>query len=449
MIFYQDDKHLFDLALGWARDRIISGPDPRQGARSKAELEAQFGGAITAKGMNSEQAFRIFSDMIIPSVRPFNDPTSLAFVAAAPTQASLAFDAALGVAEIFAGNWDGGSGAIHAENQALDWLAELLGWPAGAGGVFVSGGTLGNLSALHVARQQREKNLGGRPQRWVMLASAEVHSSIAATARVLDVDLLSIDCDDHGAIDADALGRLSVNPEEVFAFVANAGATNSGAVDPFEAIADFCSTHGIWLHVDGAYGGAALASPQQRRKFTGIERADSFIVDPHKWLFAPYDCCALLYRDPSQAVEAHSQRAAYLDTLDQAAWNPSDLAIHLSRRARGLPFWFSLVVYGTDSYAEAIDRVIEKTAELESGIKERPFLQLVMPAQLSVILFRVLNQPTENVVAWSEQNRRSGELLCLPTRWRGEVVLRLCLVHPMTDTRHVLEVIDTLQDFEP
>ena len=126
--FPADDLAL-DKILNWTRERIIQGPDPRNGAKSQAALEAALGDAITSDGITATRAFDLFTDGIIPSIRPFNHPTSLAFVAAAPTPASLAFDAALGAAEIFAGNWDGGSGAIYAENQALSWLASLAGWP--------------------------------------------------------------------------------------------------------------------------------------------------------------------------------------------------------------------------------------------------------------------------------------------------------------------------------
>jgi glutamate/tyrosine decarboxylase-like PLP-dependent enzyme len=174
------DEFALDSILRWTRERILKGPNPRNGAQSQAVLEVALGNAITPGGITGTRAFKLFTDSIIPSTRPFNHPTSLAFVAAAPTPASLAFDAALGAAEIFAGNWDGGSGAIHAENQALSWLASLAGWPSGAGGAFVSGGTLGNLSALHAARAAWTKD---RPDRWRILCSREARSCGARHGR--------------------------------------------------------------------------------------------------------------------------------------------------------------------------------------------------------------------------------------------------------------------------
>jgi glutamate/tyrosine decarboxylase-like PLP-dependent enzyme len=433
------DEFALDSILRWTRERILKGPNPRNGAQSQAVLEVALGNAITPGGITGTRAFKLFTDSISPSTRPFNHPTSLAFVAAAPTPASLAFDAALGAAEIFAGNWDGGSGAIHAENQALSWLASLAGWPSGAGGAFVSGGTLGNLSALHAARAAWTKD---RPDRWRILCSREAHSSIAAVARVMDVELVMVDADDNGRMSGQAArGAMA---DGVFAIVGNAGATNCGAVDDLDGLAALAAEHKIWLHVDGAYGLAALADPETRKVFKGIDRADSFIVDPHKWLFAPYDSCALVYRDPIKGAQAHGQQGAYLDTLDHNAWNPSDYALQLTRRARGLPLWFSLVTYGTQAYELAIAKTIQIARDLAQEIDEAPNLELLLRPQLTVILFKAAKMRGPELAQWCEAQRRSGALLCLPTKWRGEEVLRLCIVNPETDKDHVMSVLRTL-----
>ena len=138
-------------------------------------------------------------------------------------------------------------------------------------------------------------------------------------------------------------------------------------------MAAVCAERGLWFHVDGAYGGAGLLAPSVRGLYDGIERADSFIVDPHKWLFAPYDACALLYRDPSIALRAHRQEASYLDTSNAAPdWNPADYAYHLSRRARGLPLWFSLATYGTDAYRQAIEAVLTITRQTAELVRRAP-----------------------------------------------------------------------------
>ena len=227
--------------------------------------------------------------------------------------------------------------------------------------------------------------------------------------------------------------------------VANAGATNCGAVDDIAGLADLAEAQDVWLHLDGAYGLAALADPKTRREFAGIERADSFIVDPHKWLFAPYDSCALVYRDASHAARAHGQAAEYLDVVDKNHWNPSDYALHLTRRARGLPLWFSLATHGTRAYGQAIADTIRIAQELADGIAALPGVDLILGPQLSVILFRPVQMTDAEMMAWAEAHRRSGALLCLPTSWQGQKVFRLCIVNPETNAKGILAVLETLK----
>lgn len=428
--------------LDWVEGYIAAGPDPKNGARPAVALEAEMGGAITPDGLGAEAAFALFTDVIQPATRPFGHPTSLSFVAAAPTRAALSFDAALGAAGIFAGNWDGGAGAIHAENQALRWLSDLAGWPPSAGGVFVAGGTLGNLSALHAARHwHRSRN--DTSGRGAILCSSEAHSSIAAVARVMDADLIVVPSDATGRMAAEA-AAAHLTPE-TFAIVANGGATNCGAVDDIAGLTALAKARGVWVHVDGAYGGAAMADPETRPAFDGIERADSLIIDPHKWVFAPYDSCALLYRDAANGAAAHGQRAVYLDTVDKNEWNPSDYALHLTRRARGLPLWYSLATHGTKAYAQAIAHTRAIAEDLAQRIATAPWLDLLLGPNLTVILFRPKGKAEDEMVHWAEEHRRSGALLCLPTRWRGEMVFRLCIVNPQTNPDHVMAVLDTLK----
>lgn len=198
------------------------------------------------------------------------------------------------------------------------------------------------------------------------------------------------------------------------------------------------------MHVDGAYGAAALVAPSVVDRFAGIEHADSFVVDPHKWLFAPYDCCALIYRAPGYGASAHSQFAGYLETLDRAEWNPADYAVHLSRRARGLPFWFSLATYGTDRYREAVETVLATTRAVADEVRARPNLQLVMQPELSVLLFERSGWEMADYERWSAQHDEAGTLACAPTRWQGRPVLRFCFINPDTAVGEVASVLDSL-----
>ena len=272
-----------------------------------ADLTRRAGGTIVEEGLGGVEALRIWSEVLAPATISTDHPSSMAFVPAAPTKASVLFDLVVGASSTIAAGWIDGAGAIWAENQALRWVADLAGYPPEAGGAFVSGGSAGNLSALVTARAAASERLGHRPERgWKIALAESAHSSIVTAARVMDVGIVRIDGDDRGRLTGEALeaaldGLAPAELEGVFAVVASAGATNAGTVDDLAGIADVCAARNVWLHVDGAYGGAGLVAPSVRPLYDGIERADSFIVDPHKWLFAPYDCCALLYRDPARA----------------------------------------------------------------------------------------------------------------------------------------------------
>ena len=444
--FWGDESPTVAAVVAWAAERAVHAGDPKTTARPASELAAATGRTVTRDGIGGTAALRVFDEILAPATRSQDDPMNLAYVPSAPTRSAVAFDLATSAANIFGGVWETGAGAIFAENEALAWLVELLGWPADAGGCFVSGGTSGQLSALVAARDDRTRRRGGRPAAgWALACTEGAHSSVVAAARVMDVDVVTVPVDGRGHLTGAALQQCLAENPNVFAVVASCGTTNGGVVDDLADIADVCAEHDVWMHVDGAYGGAALAAPTVRHRFTGIERADSFIVDPHKWLFAPYDCCALLYRDPATARAAHSQHASYLDTIDRDEWNPADLAIHLSRRVRGLPFWFSLATHGTAKYTEAIERAIRVADEIAAGIAERDHLRLVLAPELSVLLFERIGWTQQQYATWSHRMALDGVILCRPTTWEGRPVLRLIVVNPETTATDVLAALDTLR----
>jgi glutamate/tyrosine decarboxylase-like PLP-dependent enzyme len=285
-----------------------------------------------------------------------------------------------------------------------------------------------------------------------MISSAGAHSSIAAAGRAMDADEIAADADGEGRLRIDSLralvdGLAAEDRERVFAVVATSGTTNAGVIDPLAGAADVAAELGVWFHVDGAYGAAGLAAPSVRSRYDGIERADSFIVDPHKWLFAPFDCCALLYRDPQQARRAHTQHAEYLEVLQtdlEHEWNPSDFAHHLSRRARGLPFWFSLATYGTNAYAEAVEQTLDLTRDAARMIDAAEHLELIMEPELSIVLFRRPGWNAAQYQAWSDRMLADGTAFVVPTSWAGETVLRICIVNPRTCVDDIQLLIDSL-----
>jgi glutamate/tyrosine decarboxylase-like PLP-dependent enzyme len=433
--------------LQYSLARLKDDP-PLDGPRTAEDLFSEVGNTITAKGLGGQAALEVFTNVLAKACISTDHPRNLAFIPSAPTEYANLFDLVVGASALYGGSWQEGAGAVFAENQAIQWLIDLAGLPATAGGVFVQGGTVGNLSALVVARAQARKEFGN-PERWVIACSEEAHSSIASAANVMDVDVLKIPVDSNGKLQgaavASAVDQLhATGKKRVFAVVATSGTTNLGIIDDLKSIATAAHDRGIWFHVDGAYGLAALCAPSVRANFAGIEAADSFIVDPHKWLFAPYDACALVYRNPALAKEVHSQHASYLDTLKDDQWSPSDYAIHLTRRTRGLPFWFSLAAYGTDAYSEAMEQSISVAHDAAQLIRNHPNLELVCEPELSIVAFTRKGWNAAQYQQWSDQLLADQIGFIPPSSHNGAPILRFAIVNPWTKISDIQMIIDTL-----
>ncbi len=431
---------------------------PLDHALTPEQLTDVAGATVTEHGIGHDEAVRLWNDVLAPACLSIDHPRYLSFIPSAPTKLAAAFDMLVGASSIYGGSWLEGSGAVYAENQALRWLADLAGLPPEAGGVFVQGGTIGNLSALVAARETTRQRRGAPPRgRWSVAVTAETHSSVKhALAVVMDVDILDVPGDGRGRMTGAAL-RTSVEAmtefdrDGLFAVVATAGSTNLGVVDDIAGIADVADDFGLWLHVDGAYGGAGLAAPSVREVYRGVERADSFIVDPHKWLFAPFDCCALIYRDPALGRAAHTQHAGYLDPVtvegqeEIGQWNPSDYAVQLTRRARGLPFWFSLAVHGTAEYVTAVERTLEVTRAGTEIVRAAGHLELLVEPELSVIVFARRGWDADDYAAWTARLLDAQQAFVTPTTHRGRVCTRFAIVNPMTTVEDLQLIVDSMR----
>ena len=442
-----DIEALADSILTYAMDRLRMDPPSIDHPLPQDTLEGLAGQTITEEGLGGDTALKLFIDTLAPACISEDHPRYLAFVPTAPSEVSTLFDLVVGASNICASSWLEGAGAIYAENQALRWISDIAGFPAEAGGVFVSGGTAGNLSALVAARHDwRQKHPEYSNQRGLIISSRGAHASVEQAAHVMDADL--VQSGQHqltGADVADTLAGLSSDDRaRVFAVACTAGTTNLGIIDDMKGIGEVCKRESVWLHVDGAYGGAALAAPSTRPLFDGIEQADSFIVDPHKWLFAPFDCCALIYAEPAKARQAHRQHGDYLEVFYDGIWNPSDYAHHLSRRARGLPFWFSLAVHGTKAYAEAVETTLDCARDAAEMITAHPHLELVTEQRLSICVFRRIGWTPEQYKEWSDALLERGDGLVTPTKHEGETVLRFCIVNPRTTQQDIRLILDTL-----
>ena len=435
--------------LDYSLVRLRTDP-PLDGPRTPEELFELAGNTITAQGMGGHKTLELFKDVLATACISTDHPRYLAFIPSAPSEYASLFDLVVGASALYGGSWLEGAGAVFAENQALRWISDLAGLPQSAGGVFVQGGTIGNLSALVAARAHaREKY--PEVTRWVVAASAESHSSISSASVVMDVELLLIKPDSSGALQGgDCKAAISDyeaghDGHKVFAIVATAGTTNLGIIDDLAGIGKAAKELGIWFHVDGAYGLAALCAPSVRDLFNGVELADSLIVDPHKWLFAPFDACALIYRNPEIARKVHLQKAAYLETLDDdGEWNPSDYAIHLTRRARGLPFWFSLAAHGTNEYSRAVTETIEVAMQTAEIIKGHPNLELISEPKLSVVAFTRKGWGAKEYQIWSDKLLADQIGFVTPSSHHGQPILRFAIVNPWTKIGDIEAILATL-----
>jgi glutamate/tyrosine decarboxylase-like PLP-dependent enzyme len=446
------DEAFTNSIFEYCRDRLEHDAPLDFGMHSPVPLPS-LEGMISDEGRPAQQVLEFFRDELAQHVVSIDSPRFLAFIPNAPTKNSLLFDMVVACSGLNGTSWLESAGVVIAENQALEFLAERARMPRGSGGVFVSGGSSGNLSALTVGRdvgRERRPDVAAHQLRFAI--SADAHSSIGKALHVLGIDPLLVEPDDHRFTRVNLEKALAADPhpETVIGIVATSGTTNAGIVDDLEGLGTFAREHDLWFHVDGAYGGAALFS-SQRELLSGIRHADSFIVDPHKWLFGPLDCCALIYRDPTTARRFLAQQAGYLDVLhggdeDHYDWNPSDFAIHLSRRARGMPFWFSLVTYGVHAYETATQQAIDLAQRAAEIIEATPGLELVRPAGLTIVMFRRVGWSEEQYLEWGEKLLRDQVAFVTPTRWEGEMVARLAFLHPDTTEDLIVQILNSTLD---
>lgn len=429
----------------YANTRMNYSPPPLDNTESPENLLQAAGQTITDGGLGAK-ALDIFANVLAPATISTDHPGYLSFIPCAPTEASKLFDLVVSASGIYGGSWMEGAGAVFAENQVLSWLAKEAGLPETAGGIFVQGGTLGNLSALVAARDHARRQ-GNTASRWKIACSAEAHSSLKTAAMVMDVDLIKVPTDELGKLSGAELRKALVgNTDGLFAIVATAGTTNFGIVDRLDEVAEVAKELNVWFHVDGAYGLAGILSHHTKDLFTGLDKADSFIVDPHKWLFAPFDACALVYRDPEIGRLAHTQHGEYLDTLTNSGeYNPSDYAINLTRRPRGLPLWFSLATHGTQAYRDAVTHNIEIAHYASQQIRQRDYLELVRDPELSVVVFERTGWNLEQYEAWSKHLLAQNVAFVVPSSHHGKPNARFAIVNPLTSKELINEILDSME----
>jgi aromatic-L-amino-acid/L-tryptophan decarboxylase len=391
---------------------------------------------------------------VLPYAARVDHPRFFAFVPSAPTWPGVVADYLAAGFNIFQGTWLGSGGPSQLELVVIDWFREWVGYPETAGGLFTSGGSAAILDALVAAREQ-----SGAPERAAVLMSDQTHSAVERAARIVGVrreGIVRIPADERFRLAPtalrEAIRRARREGYAPIAVCANAGTTNTGAVDPLPAIADVCARERIWLHVDAAYGGFAVLSGQGRRQLAGMERADSISLDAHKWLYQPFEAGCLLVRDLAPLVRAFGVDPDYLqDTkLGLEHVNFADRGHQLTRSFRALKVWMSIQTFGLAKFREAIERTIALATAAGALVESTADLELLSPPSLGVLCFRYRpagdDWTPERIEKLNEaiQARviESGTAMISSTRLRGTYSLRLCIMSHQTgwsDVRGTIE----------
>jgi aromatic-L-amino-acid/L-tryptophan decarboxylase len=395
---------------------------------------------------------------VVPFASVTGHPRYFAFIPGCPTWPASLGDLIASVSNIENSSWLESAGPSELELVVLDWFKEWIGYPAEAEGVLVSGGSAANMTALACAR---EAMLGAMSERVVAYVSDQAHSSVARAARVLgfrpeQVRVLPTDerfrmrpDDLVDAMDADM--RAGLRPLFVSA---SAGSTNTGAVDPLPELAEICKERGAWLHVDGAYGGFATLTGRGRRLLQGIELADSVTLDPHKWLYQPFECGCLLVRRGHYLREAFEITPDYLKDTEVLARevNFADRGVQLSRMCRALKLWVSLKYFGVAAFRMAIDRSLDLAREAQARIENSGKLELLVPATLGVVCFRRRFEGVDDEDELARLNAglvegltASDEGHLSSTRLRGRYALRMCVLNHTSTSGDVDRVLDWIE----
>lgn len=409
---------------------------------TRATLEAKLREPIPEQPGEIDAALEQIKRDVWTSMAHVTHPRFFAFIPEPGNYVGALADMLVAGLNPFAGTWLGGSGPAQIEIVTIDWLRELCGLPAEAGGLFVSGGSMANLTALAVARHVK---LADQTANARVYCSDQTHSCVERALRVLGFateQIVKIPCDDRFQLPMEALQRAIAHDRAAgrrpFCVVANAGAVNTGAVDPLPALAEYCRAQDLWLHVDGAYGAAAVLSEKGRQMLAGIEQVDSLALDPHKWLFQPFEMGCVLVRDRSLLKKTFRILPEYLADTQFAGEevNFCDYGIQLTRGFRALKLWLSFKTFGVAAFREAIQRGIEMAELAEKTLREHGQFEILSPATLGLVAFRYVPKGASEEEI-NDINQRlvramieDGYVFASSTTLRGKTALRLCTINP-------------------
>ena len=408
---------------------------------------------VPEQGMEFEAVLDQVERDVLANTMHVNHPRFFAYVPGPGNFVGAMADALISGYNVFAGTWISGSGPAAVELTVLEWLREMCGLPASAGGVFVSGGTMANLTALVVARHVK---IRGRLEDATVYFSDQAHSSLEKALRVI-----GLPAENQRRVPSDSAYRLPIGElarqieldraagKHPFCVIASAGTTNTGAIDPLPELSALCREQGLWLHVDGAYGAAAIIAERGRELLAGLELADSLSLDPHKWLFQPYEIGCVLVRDRDHLRGTFRILPEYLkDTqLHSDEFNFTDYGIQLSRNFRALKLWMSIKVFGLAAFRKAIDRGFVLAEFAEACLRGMPGWEIVTPAQMGIVCFRYSALDDDAHLSLVQTLLEDGFALITSTILRGQTVLRTCTINPRTTEADIQTALERLDGF--
>lgn len=429
---------------------------------SRKEMEALFLEEAPEKPENPEEVLQFVLDEVMTKSNIVSHPKSYSFVPGPSNYISAMADGLASGFNIFSGGWQASPAAAEIEIVAMNWLLKIFGFPQKkGGGIFTSGGSMANLTALATARNIK---CGDDFSKAVIYLSDQAHSSNIKAIRVLgfrkeQIRIIPTDSEFKFSLNKlkNAIAKDRLEGLHPFCLIATAGTTNTGTVDPLSEIAKICKKEAIWFHIDGAYGGFAILSEAGKQLLKGIEKADSLTVDPHKWFYQPYEIGCLLVKNHKWLRGTFTEKPEYLRDIEgnTSEINFYDHGIELTRRFRALKFYMSVKTFGMGEFRRAISYNIKLAEATEAFLRKSANWEVISPATLAVINFRynpigsqrsekgldALNQHISKNVVGSKQ------ALLVTTVLNGQVVLRMCLINPRTTLDDVKETIALCESF--
>jgi aromatic-L-amino-acid/L-tryptophan decarboxylase len=429
-------------------EHLATLPSQPVGAKADpATLLADLSVPAPEHGMEFEAVLEQLERDIFRNTMHVNHPRFFAYVPGPGNFVSAMADALISGYNVFAGTWISGSGPAAIELAVIDWLRVACGFPSGAGGLFVSGGTMANLTALAVARHVA---LGDRLDGATVYFSDQAHSSLEKALRVLGLpsqNARKLACDASYRLPIRELERAiekdRAEGKRPFCVIASAGTTNTGAIDPLSDLSRLCKDRNLWLHVDGAYGAASVICKRGRDLLNGLELADSLSLDPHKWLFQPFEIGCVLVRELAHLRDTFLILPEYLRDTQQYSteFNFTDHGLQLTRGFRALKLWMSIKVFGMGAFRAAVERGFALAEFTEARLRKMPGWEIVTPAQMGIVCFRYETADDAAHLRLVQGILKDGFALITSTVLQGRTVLRTCTINPRTTESDIEETL--------